>query len=97
MKPQEMKNKLSQLEKAVIRRKDNDVKTKYQVASMFRYINKLIDYQIPTPPINVSEDGHHFECAKCHTKFASDDDHVDDFYLCYICGQRWKEEDKDGN
>ena len=92
MTPQEMDKKLTQLEKAVIRRKDQDVKTKYQVASMFRYLRKLIAYQVPTPPINVSEDGHKFECPRCGTAFDSED-HVDDFNLCYICGQRWKEEE----
>ena len=91
MTPQEMTKKLEQLEKAVIRRKNQDIKTKYQVASMFRYIKKLIAYQVPTPPINVSENGHMFECPRCGTAFDSED-HVDDFNLCYICGQRWKEE-----
>ena len=93
MTPQEMMQKLSKLEKAVIHRKDQDVQTKYQVASMFRYINKLIDYQIPRKPINISDDGHKFECPKCHTAFDSEDTY-EDFNLCYICGQRWKEEEK---
>ena len=38
MKPDEMIKKLSQLEKAVIHSKNDDIKTKYQVASMFRYL-----------------------------------------------------------
>lgn len=83
--------KLERLEKNVLRSKTDDSKTKYQVVSMFRYIRKLIQYQVPMPPVNVSEDGHRFECPTCGTKFVSDDDHVDDFNLCYICGQRWKE------
>lgn len=90
MSPNEMMKKLEQLEKNVIRSKSDDMKTKYQVASMFRYLRKLIKYQVPTPPINVSEDGHKFECPTCGTKFDTEDT-VDDFYLCYICGQRWKE------
>ena len=90
MKPDEMIKKLSQLEKAVIHSKNDDIKTKYQVASMFRYLQKLIKYQVPTPPINVSDDGHKFECPTCGTSFDSEDT-VDDFNLCYICGQRWKE------
>ena len=90
MTPDEMIKKLSQLEKVVIHNKSDDIKTKYQVASMFRYLQKLIRYQVPTPPINVSGDGHQFECPTCGTKFDSEDT-VDDFNLCYICGQRWKD------
>ena len=89
MTPDEMINKLSQLENAVIHNKSDDIKTKYQVVSMFKYLQKLIRYQVPTPPINVSGDGHQFECPTCRTKFDSEDT-VDDFNLCYICGQRWK-------
>ena len=85
-----MQQKLTQLEKNVLRSKTDDTKTKYQVVSMFQYIKKLIMYQKPMPPINVSEDGHKFECPRCHTKFDSED-HVDDFSGCYICLQRWKE------
>lgn len=57
MTPQEMTKKLTVMEKAVLKQRDNDAKTKYQVVSMFKYIKKLIAYQIPKPPINVSEDG----------------------------------------
>lgn len=39
---------------------------------------------------NKSDDGHKFECPRCGTKFDSEDT-VDDFNLCYICGQRWKD------
>ena len=91
MKPEEMDKTLIRLEKNVIRSKSDDNQTKYKVASMFRYLRKLIKYQIPTPPINVSEDGHKFECASCGTKFDSEDT-VEEFNLCYICGQRWREE-----
>lgn len=95
MTPQEMSNKLTQLEKATLKRRDNDAKTKYQVISMFKYLRKLIKYQIPTPPIDVSEDGHKFTCQSCGTRFDSEDT-VDEFNLCYICGQRWKEVEEDG-
>ena len=95
MTPKEMTDKLSKLEKAVIHRKDSDIKTKYQVASMFRYLKQLIAYQEPIPPINISDNGHKFECPRCHTAFESEDTY-EDFNLCYICGQRWKEGDIDG-
>ena len=90
--PEQMKNKLHELGTAVIRRQDNDYKTKLQVSRMFKYINKLIDYQIPRKPINISEDGHKFTCPKCNTAFDSEDT-FDQFNGCYICLQRWKEED----
>lgn len=92
MTPKEMSDKLSKLEKAVIHRKDQDTKTKYQVASMFRYLKKLIAYQEPMKPINISDNGHKFECPRCHTAFDSEDT-FDQFNGCYICLQRWKEED----
>ena len=90
MTPDEMIKKLSQIENEVIHNKSDDIKTKYQVASMFRYLQKLIRYQVPTPPINVSKDRHKFECPTWGTRFDSEDT-VDDFNLCYICGQRWKD------
>ena len=89
MTPEEMTNRLIKLEKNVRRSKSDDNQTKYQVITLFRYLRELIKYQVPTPPINVSEDGHKFECATCGTKFDSEDT-VEDFNLCYICGQRWK-------
>lgn len=93
MTPDEMIKKLSQLEKAVIHNKSDDIKTKYQVVSMFRYLRKLIQYQAPMMPINISDDRHKFECPRCGTKFDSEDT-VEDFYLCYVCGQRWKENEE---
>ncbi|MBR5862264.1 MAG: hypothetical protein IKZ08_02945 [Bacteroidales bacterium] len=89
-----MPAKMDQLQRAVIRSKGNDTETKYQVASMFKYIKKLIDYQVPTPPIDVSEDGHKFTCPRCGTKFESED-HVSAFYGCLVCLQRWKEEESE--
>ena len=94
MSPEEMTNKLTQLEKQTIRLKNNDNQTKFQVVSMFRYLKKLIRYQVPTPPINVSDEGHKFECPRCGTKFETEDV-VDDFNGCYICLQRWKEVKED--
>ena len=95
MTPKEMKDRLQHLGTIVIQNKNNDYKTKLQVSRMFKYINTLIDYQIPIKPINISDDGHKFECPKCHTAFDSEDTY-EDFNLCYVCGQRWKEVDIDG-
>ena len=95
MTPKEMQEKLTQLERATLKRKDPDTKTKYQVVSMFKYLKKLIQYQVPMAPIEVSEDGHKFTCPSCNTRFDSEDA-VDEFNLCYICGQRWKGVEEDG-
>lgn len=95
MTASEMIKKLDKLEKAVIHNKSDDTKTKYQVISMFRYLRKLIQYQVPMMPINISDDRHKFECPRCGTKFDSEDT-VEDFNLCYVCGQRWKESEEDG-
>ena len=95
MTPKEMKDKLHHLGTIVIQNKNNDYKTKLQVSKMFKYINTLIDYQIPIKPVNISDNGHKFECPKCHTAFDSEDTY-EDFNLCYVCGQRWKEVDIDG-
>ena len=95
MTPKEMKDRLHHLGTIVIQNKNNDYKTKLQVSRMFKYINTLIDHQIPIKPINISDDGHKFECPKCHTAFDSEDTY-EDFNLCYVCGQRWKEVDIDG-
>lgn len=94
MTPQEMTKRLDLMEKSILKNKTDDMQTKYEVVGMFRYIKKLIRYQIPVPPIDVKEDGHKFTCPTCKTAFDSEDT-VEDFNLCYICGQRWKEEEHD--
>lgn len=89
MTPERAEEMLTNIERTIRRSKQTDTVTKYQVTALFNYVRKLIRYQIPTPPIEVSEDGHKFTCATCGTAFDSDD-HVDDFTGCYICLQRWK-------
>ena len=94
MSPEEMLEKLKQLQRAVIHQKSEDVKTKYEVSAMFATLREYVKYQTPMPPIEVSEDGHKFTCPRCGTKFDSED-HVDDFNGCYICLQRWKKKKKE--
>lgn len=92
MTPQEMTSRLDKMEKALLKSKTDSITVKYEVVGMFRYLKKLIKYQIPTPPIDVSSEGHKFTCPTCRTIFDSEDN-VEDFNLCYICGQRWKEDE----
>lgn len=93
MKPEEVLKWLDKIEKAIVNNGYFDILTKRHIKTMFQYIRKLIKHQIPERPINISDDGHKFECPSCHTKFDSED-HVDDFNGCYICLKRWKEEEK---
>ena len=56
---------IDSLRKVTLKQKDSDIKTKYQVLTMFKDIEKLVKYQSPMPPINISEDRHKFECPRC--------------------------------
>lgn len=92
MKPQDILNKLEMLEKRVVKSRQNDVKTKYQVAALFRQIRKYVSYQAPMSPINISDDRHLFECPRCNVKFETEGDWtVDDFIFCSACGQKFRE------
>lgn len=90
MTPQQAAAMLAAIEKTIRRSKQTDTVTKFNVTKLFAYVRKLIDYQIPEPPVDVSEDGHKFTCPSCKTAFDSEDT-ADQFNLCYICGKRWKE------
>lgn len=89
MTPKQAGDMLASIERTIRRSKQTDTVTKFQVAKLFAYVRKLIDYQIPEPPVDVSEDGHKFTCPNCGTAFDSEDT-VEEFNLCYICGKRWK-------
>lgn len=71
-----------------------DGATKYQIRYMFKYIEKIVQYQEVMPPINIDDDGHYFECPRCGQAFESEY-HVDDFVFCQKCGQRFKEDEDD--
>ena len=91
MNPQDILNKLKVMEKSVFKEKSNDTKTKYLTVSMFHDISRQLKYRVPTPPIDISEDRHHFKCPTCGTLFEAESDFPEDFNVCYICGQLWKE------
>lgn len=90
MTPQESINKLEAIRKIIMANPRADRKTKMQVLSLFANVESFIEYRIPKPPIDVSEDYHKFTCSKCKTKFDSEDNYFD-FNVCPICGQVWKE------
>ena len=91
MNPNELVSKLKVMERSVLKEKSSDTKTKYLTVSMFKDISKQLSYRIPTPPIDISEDRHHFKCPSCGTLFEAESDFPEDFTVCYICGQLWKE------
>lgn len=63
---------------------------KYKIRYMFKYADKLMQYQVPMEPKNVDEDGHYFECQRCGQAFRTEYT-VKDFVFCQLCGQRFRE------
>jgi uncharacterized Zn-finger protein len=80
-----------QLEKVIMKKQTTDKKTKWMVSSYFREVRRLINYQIPMPPTDISEDGREFACPRCSQRMAIEDGwYVTDFIFCPYCGQRYK-------
>lgn len=67
-----------------------DAETKYKIRYMFKYADKLMQYQVPMEPENVDEGGHYFECGRCKQAFRSEMI-ADDFVFCPQCGQRFRD------
>lgn len=91
MNPEECINKLESIRKVILCNPKADRKTKAQIMTLFANAESFIEYRIPKNPIEVSEDKHKFTCPKCKTKFDSEDTY-EDFNVCPICGQVWKED-----
>lgn len=89
MNPEEVYKQVDSLEKETRRRRTADIKTQRFLLMLYPSIKKLVKYQVPTPPVQISDDHHHFTCPTCKTRFESEDT-AEDFAVCYICGQRWK-------
>lgn len=75
-------------------RRCGDSATKFQIRKMFRYIDTLLQYQVPMPAVNVNEDGTYFECPRCGQAWDTEGtgSTVDDFNGCPKCMQKWKGE-----
>lgn len=87
-------NQTEQLEQIICKKRTSDVKTKYKVISYFKEIRRLVNYQIPMRPIDISEDGRRFVCPRCDQLYEADEGWtVDDFIFCPQCGQRFKGEE----
>lgn len=92
MKPEEVLRRTEALERQVLKGRSTDAKTKYMTILYFKQIKELLKYRIPTPPINISEDGHLFDCPRCGEKFETEGDWTaEDFIFCPSCGQQFKE------
>lgn len=92
MKPEEVLRRTEALEREVLKRRGTDAKTKYMTVSYFKQIKELLKYRIPTAPINISEDGHLFDCPQCGEQFETEGDWTaEDFIFCPSCGQQFKE------
>lgn len=70
-----------------------DGATKYQIRYMFKYIEKIVQYQEVMPP-EVEESGR-FICKRCEHAMIAESGTVDDYMFCPLCGQRWKEDDEE--
>lgn len=82
------------LEKLIDRVSFNDVKTRKQISYLFDDIRTCVSYRMPMKPVKLDTDGHSFKCPRCGTVFeCGDDETVDDFDLCYVCWQLWKDHD----
>lgn len=85
-------SRLHSLEGQVLRIRNNDAKTKYQVVGLFREIKKMINYRIPMDPIILNENRTEFQCPRCKTKFLTEYDYIaDDYAICPECGQLYRE------
>lgn len=94
MKAEAALQRTEQLERIIMKKRTSDVKTKYMVASYFAEVRKLINYQIPMPPTDISEDGREFACPRCSERMAIEEGwYVTDFIFCPYCGQRYKGEE----
>lgn len=97
LSPIELLEQIDNLEKSILKkafvkgRKNVDVKTTKNLAVLFANIRKYVSYRNNIEPINIEDDGHLFECPRCHVKYQSDDGTVDEFIFCPGCGQRFRD------
>lgn len=54
-------------------KRGGDPATKFEIQTMFKYADKLMQYQVPMEPVNVDEDGHYFECPRCGQRFRNNE------------------------
>lgn len=80
---------LEDLRKATLRRGSKTDVT-YKVQYMFKYIERILQYQEVMPP-EIDEETGDFKCPRCGVWQYSDTQVAADYRFCGLCGQRWKE------
>lgn len=91
MDPKDLKKLLFQIERLMLNQKQTSIDTKLQISMMFEDAIECAEYRIPKKPILLNSNGHEFKCPKCGTVFDSPESHVNEYDLCYVCGQLWKD------
>lgn len=91
MKVNDVLIKLTLIEKQITSQKKNDPKTKFQIISLFKDVKKYMSYRIPMEPLKLDDDGKIFRCPRCNTVIEAEEGTVNDFDLCYVCGQLFRE------
>lgn len=86
--PQKAMKWFDEIRKISLKR-GGDTATKYEIQYMFKYADKLMQYQVAMEPVNIDEDGHYFVCARCGQAFRSEMV-AEDFVFCPLCGQRFR-------
>jgi tRNA(Ile2) C34 agmatinyltransferase TiaS len=61
---------------------------------MMNYIKQVLMYQEKMDP-SVDEEGR-FTCPRCKETMIAESGTVEDYKFCPLCGQRWKEDEEDG-
>ena len=92
MDPKETLTKIILVKNSILKQKKTERKTKYQTVALFNDVAESIRYRIPMKPIDISEDGKTFRCPRCKILIESEEGTVNDYDLCYVCGQIWKTE-----
>lgn len=83
---------LEGLRKLSVRRAD--AATRYQIQYMFKYIERLVQYQETMPPEIDEEDTSRFRCRRCGESMQAESGTADEYAFCPLCGQRWRNEEE---
>lgn len=71
--------------------KGNNGGTLYGIRYMFKYIERVMQYQVIMPP--AVEGSGRFICPRCNQGMIAESGTVDDYAFCPLCGQKWRETD----
>lgn len=92
--PQKAMKWFNEIRKISLRR-GGDPATKFEIQTMFKYADRLMQYQVPMPPEVDEDDRGRFTCRRCKEAMIAEAGTADDYQFCPLCGQRWREEEKE--